>query len=259
VPEGDTVWRTAHHLDEALSGRTLTRTDFRVPAFATCDLTGLGVDNVVSRGKHLLIRAGRFSIHTHLKMEGAWHLYRPGSPWRRPRFQARVVLENTERQAVGFSLGITEVLARGAESEAVGFLGPDLLGPDWDASEALLRLLADPALPVFLALHDQRNLAGFGNEYVNELCFLSGILPTRRVGTLADLAHIIDRGRQMILANRDRMQRTMTGDTRPGRTHWVFARAGRPCRRCGTPIQSDRLGIKATQLRVTYWCPTCQQ
>lgn len=259
MPEGDTVWRTAHHLDEALSGRTLTRTDFRVPAFATCDLTGLAVDNVVSRGKHLLIRAGGFSIHTHLKMEGAWHIYRLGTPWRRPQFQARVVLENAEVQAVGFSLGITEVLARDAEGDAVGHLGPDLLGPDWDAAEALRRLVVDPALPVFLALHDQRNLAGFGNEYVNELCFLSGSLPTRRVGAVPDLARVIDRGHRMILANRDRAQRTMTGDTRPGRMHWVFARTGRPCRRCGTPIQSDRLGRKATQLRVTFWCPNCQQ
>jgi len=258
VPEGDTVWRTAHHLDEALTGTTLTRTDFRVPAYATYDLSGLRVDEVVSRGKHLLIRVDEFSIHSHLKMEGAWHVYRHGSRWRRPAFQARVVLENSECQAVGFSLGIMEVLARDRENKAVGHLGPDVLGPDWDTAEAQRRINADPGRPVFVALHDQRNLAGFGNEYVNELCFLSGVLPTRPVGELPDLSRILDRGRRMILANRDRVERTMTGDTRPGRMHWVFARSGKPCRRCGTTIRSGELGARLTQMRITYWCPYCQ-
>lgn len=258
MPEGDTVWRTAHHLHEALAGQVLTRTDFRVPKFATYDLRGLSVDEVVSRGKHLLIRAGDFSIHTHLKMEGAWHIYIPDERWRRPTFEARVVLENAEHQAVGFSLGIMEVLDHDGEDNAVGHLGPDLLGPDWDAVKALRRLNRDPARPIFLALHDQRNLAGFGNEYVNELCFLSGILPTRPVGEIPDLARVLDRGRQMILANRDRAQRTMTGDTRPGRMHWVFSRSGRPCRRCGTAIRSGQLGAKPTQMRITSWCPRCQ-
>lgn len=258
MPEGDTIWRTAHHLHESLAGRTLTRTDFRVPAFADCDFAGTTVDEVVSRGKHLLIRAGDVSIHTHLKMEGAWHIYSPGQTWRRPAFQARVVLETAEHQAVGFSLGITEVLDRAREDEAVGHLGPDVLGPDWDAREALRRLTADPALPVFVALHDQRNLAGFGNEYVNEICFLSGIAPSRLIGDLPDLAGMVDRGRRMIFANRDRVQRTMTGDTRRGRMHWVFARAGLPCLRCGTPIRSQELGTKLTQMRLAFWCPACQ-
>ena len=258
MPEGDTVWRTAHHLDEALAGRILTRTDFRVPSAAELDLRGIEVDEVVSRGKHLLIRAGDFTIHSHLKMEGAWHVYQPGSPWRRPAFQARVVLDNADHQAVGFSLGIMEVLARDREDDAVGHLGPDVLGSDWDAAEALRRLSIDPAQPIFVALHDQRNLAGFGNEYVNELCFLSGIVPARPVGEIPDLARMVDRGRRMIFANRDRQKRTFTGDTRTGRMHWVFARSGRPCLRCGTTIRSDELGVKLTQLRLTFWCPHCQ-
>lgn len=258
MPEGDTVWRTAHHLHEALAGRILTRTDFRVPALATFDLAGIEVDEVVSRGKHLLIRAGGFSIHTHLKMEGAWHVYDPGTPWRRPAFQARIVLENSAHQAVGFSLGITELLDRDAEDTVVGHLGPDLLGPDWDPVTALSRLQRDPARPVFVAFHDQRNLAGLGNEYVNELCFLSGVLPSRPVGDVTALPAMVDRSRRLITANRDRVQRTTTGDTRPGRMHWVFARAGRPCRRCGTPIRSGELGVALTRMRIAYWCPHCQ-
>src|SRR3954469_17386363 len=150
MPEGDTVWRTARHLHEALAGRILTRTDFRVPAFATVDLRGEVVDEVVSHGKHLLIRTPEHSIHSHLKMEGAWHVYRLGSSWRRPGHSARAVLENDEWQAVGYSLGILEVVDRDREDEVIGHLGPDLLGPSWDLDDAVARTAADPDRPVFL-------------------------------------------------------------------------------------------------------------
>jgi endonuclease-8 len=256
MPEGDTVWRAAHHLREALQGRELTRTDFRVPEHATLDLSGQTVDEVLSRGKHLLIRVGLHSIHTHLKMEGSWHIYPLGARWRRPAHTARVVLETSEHQAVGFALGITEVLDRHADG--LDFLGPDLLGPDWDHDEAVRRVTADPGLAVFVALHDQRNLAGFGNEYVNELCFLSGVLPTRTVAEVEDIGSMIDRGRRMILANRERVARTFTGNTRTGEHHWVFARAGRPCRRCGRTILRGELGDSPTRMRNTFWCPHCQ-
>src|SRR3954463_7217147 len=121
------------HLDRALTGSVLTRTDFRVPAHATLDLSGQVVEGTVPRGKHLLTRIGSDrTLHTHLKMEGAWHLYKPGTPWRRPAHEARVVLRTDEWTAVGFALGVVEVLDREAEPEAVGHLGPDLLGEDWD-------------------------------------------------------------------------------------------------------------------------------
>ncbi|WP_456698310.1 DNA-formamidopyrimidine glycosylase family protein [Aeromicrobium sp. P5_D10] len=255
MPEGDTVWRAARRLRDALEGRELTRTDFRVPAHATLDLSGQLVDDVVSRGKHLLIRVGRHSIHTHLKMEGVWHVYSHDQTWRRPAHQARVILETADHQAIGFALGITEVVDRHAEG--LDHLGPDLLGPDWDIDEAIGRITADPARPVFLALHDQRNLAGFGNEYVNEICFLSGLLPTRPVGEV-DVARVIERGRRMIMVNRDRPERVFTGVMRSGQMHWVFGRDRRPCRRCGTAIQRGELGNVPTQMRNTFWCPHCQ-
>lgn len=74
MPEGDTVWRAAKRLRAAQAGKTLTRCDIRVPRYATVDLTGQTMDEVASRGKHLLIRVGDLSIHTHLKMEGMWHV-----------------------------------------------------------------------------------------------------------------------------------------------------------------------------------------
>ncbi len=259
MPEGDTVWRTAQLLHDALAGRPLTRSDLRVPQWATLDLRGVTVDDAVSRGKHLLVRAGDVSLHTHLKMEGVWHVYPREGRWRRPAHTARVVLENDDHQAVGFSLGLVEVLERTAEDATLAWLGPDLLGPDWSLDEAVRRVTADPERPVFLALHDQRNLAGFGNEYVNELCFLHGLLPTRPVGKVPDVGHVIGRGQRLISANRDRLTRVFTGNARPGEEHWVFARDRRPCRRCGATVQRGELGDDPVKHRNTFWCPSCQR
>jgi endonuclease-8 len=257
MPEGDTVYRTAMQLNAALAGATLTGCDIRVPAFATLDLTGEVVHEVVSRGKHLFARVGEYSIHSHLKMEGSWELYRPGSRWKHPAFQARIVLETAGWQAVGFQLGTLDVVPRDRESELVGYLGPDLLGADWDAGEAARRLAAHPEQAIALALLDQRNLAGLGNEYVNELCFLRGMLPTRPVAEV-DLPATVALAHRLILANRDRVQRTTTGDLRRGRMSWVYGREGQPCLRCGTRIRRGRLGRTELEQRDTYFCPHCQ-
>ncbi len=258
MPEGDTVYRTAVHLDQALRGRPLTVSDVRVPQFAAVDLRGEVVDEVVSRGKHLLTRVGAHSIHTHLKMEGSWHIYRHGTGWRRPAYQARIVLENAEWVTVGFDLGVLEVIDRDREEEVVGHLGPDLLGPDWNPEEAVRRLAAAGEREIDVALLDQRNLAGLGNEYVNELCFLRGVLPERPVSAVADLSAVVALAHRLITANRDRVERTTTGDTRRGQQTWVYGREGRPCRRCGTRIRRGSLGASELTERVTYWCPRCQ-
>ena len=258
MPEGDTVYRTAVNLDAALAGRELIRCDIRVPAFATVNLTGDVVEGVVSRGKHLLIRVGEHSIHSHLKMEGSWHLYRHGTNWRRPAWQARAILATADWVAVGFQLGTLEVVARTEEGSVVGYLGPDLLGPDWNADEALLRLTADPARAIGLALLDQRVMAGLGNVYRNELCFLSGALPTRSVGRIENPAKLVALAHRLIDANKDRVDRTTTGKLR-GDTDWVYRREGKPCLRCATRIEHGELGETTLQLRDIYWCPQCQK
>jgi endonuclease-8 len=257
VPEGDTVYLSAKRLDAALHGAELTGCDLRVPAFATVDLSGETVHEVASRGKHLLMRIGDSTIHSHLKMEGSWHLYKHGSKWKRPAFSARAVLSTADWVAVGFDLGELEVVPTNAEESIVGFLGPDLLGPDWDADAAISNLSHDPARAVGLALLDQRVLAGLGNVYRNELCFLRGVLPTRPVGDVADLPRLVDLAHRLINANKDRAERTTTGTLR-GQTSWVYRREGKPCLRCGTTIQRGQLGDTELQLRDTYWCPMCQ-
>ncbi|OMB82382.1 endonuclease VIII Nei2 [Mycolicibacterium conceptionense] len=249
MPEGDTVFHTATALRDALAGKTLTRCDIRVPRYATVDLTGQVVDEVLSRGKHLFIRVGPASIHSHLKMEGSWRI-----GWSKVAVhRIRAVLETADSRATGIDLGVLEVLDRDADMATVEHLGPDLLGPDWEPRTAAANLTADPDRPLAQALLDQRVMAGVGNVYCNELCFVFGRLPTSPVSSLTDPLRVVQRARDMLWLNRSRWNRTTTGDTRNGRQLWVYSRAGEPCRRCGTLIETDKGGE-----RVTYWCPSCQ-
>jgi endonuclease-8 len=245
VPEGDAVRRAARQLDRALSGDVLTRTDFRVPQHATADLAGATVVETVSRGKHLLTRIDDdWTLHTHLKMEGSWRIHEPGQHWSRPAHQARVVLETSQKVAVGFSLGIVELLPRDREHKAVGHLGPDLLGPDWDEAEALRRLLREPERPVFEALRDQTLLAGIGTIYAAEVGFVTGVAPATPVGAVPDLPRMLRRVRQMLDQEWSRSRRL-----------WVYRE--RLCRRCGTQVRVDPFGPPG-QERSAYWCPSCQ-
>ncbi len=259
MPEGDTVYRAARQLHSALSGATLVRADLRVPQHATADLVGAQVLETVPRGKHLLTRLARdddrWTLHTHLKMEGIWRVYRDGRRWDRPAHQARVVLEVPGVAAVGFSLGIVALIHTADESSAVGHLGPDLLGPDWDAEEALRRLRATPERGIKEALLDQRNLAGIGNVFAAELLFLAGAHPLTPTGDVAALPRLVHRSRQALELNKDRTTRTLTGNLRA--PLWVYGRDGAPCRRCRTRILTGEHG-PVGQERVSYWCPHCQ-
>lgn len=255
MPEGDTVFHTAANLRDALVGKTLTRCDIRVPRYATVNLSGHTVDEVISRGKHLFIRVGPASIHSHLKMDGAWRVGPKGRPARNAH-KIRIILEAGDIQALGIDLGVLEVLERDNDEDAVAHLGPDLLGDDWDPQLAAANLAKDPDRPIAAALLDQRVLAGVGNVYANELCFVFGRLPISPVSSLPDPLRLVNRARDMLWANRSRWNRTTTGNRRPGQDLWVYGRAGEPCRRCGTPIRRAESGDAE---RVTYWCPSCQR
>jgi endonuclease-8 len=254
MPEGDTVFHTAATLRDGLAGKTLTRCDVRVPRFATADLAGHAVDEVISRGKHLFIRVGPASIHSHLKMDGSWLVRPRGHGVRDTDHRVRIVLETSDTQAAGIDLGQLEILNRSDDMSVVAHLGPDLLGPDWDPITAIQNLTADPDRAVAAALLDQRVMAGIGNVYCAELCFVFGVLPTAPVSSLADPRRLVSRAHDMLLANRSRWNRTTTGDRRHGNELWVYGRAGMPCRRCGTLIETDRSAD-----RVRHWCPRCQR
>ncbi|MFE2289451.1 zinc finger domain-containing protein [Streptomyces sp. NPDC059443] len=345
MPEGDSVYRTAALLREALAGKVLTRSDLRVPRFATADLTGRTTLEVVSRGKHLLIRLSgpsgpsgpdpadpplsgpggpgpsdpppgrpgrpgrpgpadpppggpgrpdpadpppggpggpgpsdppprtphrptdRLTLHTHLRMDGAWRVFAnadatgtgtgtaatPATAGGH-RHEVRVLLATATHTAVGYRLPVVELLRTIDEHRAVGHLGPDLLGPDWDAEAAAANLLAGPGRPLGEALLDQRNLAGIGNIYKAELCFLARITPWTPVGDIprATLPRLTAAAHRLLDANKDRRRNT-TGSRRPGQDLFVYGRAHRPCLRCGTPVREA-----PQDGRPTYWCPRCQ-
>jgi endonuclease VIII len=262
VPEGDVVWNTARRLHTALAGQVLTRSDFRVPRYATVSLTGRVVTEAVARGKHLLIRTDNgLTVHTHLKMEGYWRIQPADGAGLRPLgrgHQLRLVLANTRWLAAGYLLGITEVLPTAREDQVTGHLGPDLLGQDWDPAAAVARLVRDPDRPIGEALLDQKNLAGLGTVYMAETLFLRGVDPARPVGTVSDLLAVVELGHRLLEANKERAGHVTTGDTRPGRESWVYGRAGRPCRRCGTVVRRGEAG-PAGQERLRFWCPNCQR
>jgi len=260
VPEGDTVYLAAKRMTAALSGKHLIRGELRHPRLAEHDLAGLLVLGVHSVGKHLFTRFGNGrSLHTHFRMDGSWHLYRPGQRWQRPAHQARAVLTTQERVAVGFLLHDMAFLATQDEQQLVGHLGPDLLNPHWnenDAATAARRLHGHPDVELGLALLDQRIMAGVGNLYKTEICFLLGVAPWVPVRDV-DPDAVVILARQLLLTNADRPEQSTTGELAPGKQHWVYERGGKPCRRCGERV------IRAVQghdvyARNTYYCPRCQ-
>ena len=259
MPEGDTVWRACQRLNEVLAGRVLTRSEFRVPSLAATDLTGVGVREVTSRGKHQLFRlSNEFTLHTHFRMDGVWKIYLRGRRWSGgPAYEIRAVLGTDDHDVVGYRLPVIELVPTAAEDTVVGHLGPDLLGPDWDLDEAVSRIAAQPDRTIGEALLDQRNLAGLGTFYRAELLFLHGVHPRTPVREVRNLRRIVQRGQLLLQANRRRPEQSTTGDLRPGRRAYVYQRAGQACRRCGTPILFEELGPPGEE-RHSYWCPHCQ-
>jgi len=256
MPEGDAVYRTAARLRDALDGRVLTRSDFRVPRHATADLSGRTVLESLSRGKHLLTRVeGGLTVHTHLRMDGSWRVL-PAGRRTAPGDQVRLVLANEQWQAVGVRLGMVDLLRTADEARVVGHLGPDLLG-GWDPDEAVRRLREAPERVIGEALLDQRNLAGIGTIYRAETLFLRGVWPWRKVGDIEDLDGLVKLAQRLLAANTTHAATVTTGDRRPAGQTWVYGRAGRPCRRCGTRISRGEMGAQP-QERLILWCGDCQ-
>ncbi|WP_369070318.1 DNA-formamidopyrimidine glycosylase family protein [Kineococcus terrestris] len=269
MPEGDSVYRVAHRLDERLRGRTVRRSDLRVPRFATADLAGARVLGTVSRGKHLLTRLDGpevpTTLHTHLRMDGEWTVLAPGKRLpQRLQPDVRVVLETDGPTAVALRMPVVELLPTDAEDTVVGHLGPDLLSEELTREEvvarAVERLSREPEREVKAALLDQRNLAGIGNLWADELCFLRGVSPWTPVSGVPDLARAVDLVARMLRfsVSTPGAAQVTTGDTRPGRRHWVSGRAGQPCLRCGTRVRVVAEVAGDPERRRTWWCPHCQ-
>lgn len=260
MPEGDTVWLVCQRLDDALSGDVLTRSDFRVPQLATTDLVGRRVLQTVPRGKHLLTRIeGGITLHTHLRMDGSWHLYRPGVRWGGgPDHRIRLILSTAGWDAIGYRLHDVELLETAREDDVVGHLGPDVLDPaGFDADEAVRRLREQPEREIGQALLDQRNLAGIGNLYKAEALFVERLSPWTGVSDVPDLDAVVRTAARLIGRNKGHASQSTTGDSGRDRQHYVFERGGKPCRRCGEPVATAMQGDPPYD-RITYWCLRCQ-
>jgi endonuclease-8 len=272
MPEGDTIFRAAQTLHRALAGRIVMRFESAFPGLARVDdghpIRGRTIESITSRGKHLLFTfSGDLVLHTHMRMNGSWHLYRLEDRWQRPARDMRVLLATAEAVAVGFNVPIAELLssrelARHTELRA---LGPDLLGAEVDRDEAFRRLRQQGRDPVGDALLNQRVVAGIGNVFKSEILFIARIDPFAPVAELRDAAlrEIVEISLRQLRSNVAARQRTMapaggrrtTGSLHPSKGLWVYGRGGQPCRRCGTAIQAKKTGPDA---RLTYWCPRCQ-
>ncbi len=262
MPEGDSVWKLARRLDPPLLGQTLVTGDLRVPQHATADLAGRTVLAHATHGKHLLTRLSQgLTLHTHLRMDGSWTVTAPGR-----RLPARVlpdvrVLLRTRRghTAHGISLPVVGLVETAHEDRVVGHLGPDPLHEGFDLDEGVRRLGADPARPVVSALLDQRLIAGFGNLWANELCFLRGVSPWTPVGEV-DLEALLRLGVRALRrsARVPGAYQVTTGTVRRGEQHYVSGRQRRPCLRCATPVRQVDAVTNDPGNRVTWWCPSCQ-
>ena len=273
MPEGDTIFRAAQTLHRALAGCVVSRFETVVPALSRVDedrpIVGRTIERVFSAGKHLLLQfSGGLTLRTHMRMNGSWHIYRPGERWRRRRQDMRIVVATAEFEAVAFNVPVAEFIATGTleRHHELRRLGPDLLGDAFDAVEALRRLRERRGTPIAEALLDQRVIAGIGNVYKSEVLFACRVHPDSPVDTLTDeqLTGLVEKARRFLRANvTGRLApmttyggyRRTTGRDDPAQRLWVYGRAGKPCRRCGTAIAVRKAGERA---RLTYWCPRCQ-
>ena len=266
MPEGDTIHRAARTLQTALAGRRVTRFETVLPQLARVDedapLAGRTIERVYPAGKNLIIEfSGDLHLHTHMRMHGTWHIYRPGEKWQKRRSDMRIVIETDAWIAVAFNVPIAEFHdARSLErQEDLRRIGPDLLGETFDAAEAIRRIRERGASEIADVIVNQRVVSGIGNEYKSEVLFIARIHPFKHVRDVSDeqLDTLLRNARKLMLANVSKrsQRRVTTFSLDPRQQKYVYGRARKPCRRCGTPIELARQGRDA---RLTYWCPRCQ-
>ena len=274
MPEGDSIFRAARSLHRVLAGHAVTKFE---TAYAHLDrvnvdtpIVGRTIERCESAGKHLLIVfSGDLILRTHMRMNGSWHLYRHGERWWRGPQAMRVRIDTADWVAVAFNVPVAEfVTSQQLETrDPVAQLGPDLLGGEFDRDEAIRRIIVSAARPIAMTLLDQRIVAGIGNVYKSEVLFLAGVhpdVPSSAV-PLPTLERMMDIARGLLQDNvvdgtSPRIQtyrnlRQLNPASEHDESLWVYGRKGKPCRKCGAPIESKKMGLDA---RTTYWCPRCQ-
>jgi endonuclease-8 len=288
MPEGDTIHRAADTLTRAIGGQIVLRARSSLPALARAaeGLAGQRIESIEAHGKHLLIQfEGGLALHSHMRMTGSWHIYRPGEAWQRSERASRFVIETANFVAVCFNAPVVELVRskvtdngrppalavslpfqrRGPGGAAdIARLGPDLLKPDFDKAEAARRIRARADAAIGEVVLDQTAIAGIGNIYKSESLFVCRVDPFAKVGSLPDevIDRVIDKARELMTQNLGAGPRTTRGSpgttpgARRGSRYWVYRRSGEPCFECGSPIRMRRQGLTG---RSTYFCPRCQK
>lgn len=275
MPEGDTIFRTARALGRALAGKPVIGFRSTYPMLTRfhddTPLTGQTVEQVESRGKWLLIHfSGGGTLATHMLMSGSWHIYRPGERWQQPRVNMRIVVENSEYIAVGFRVPVAKMLKPGELARALRIPAPaiDVLSDSFDPVEVMRRLVAHAGEEIADVLLHQEVIAGVGNVFKSEVCFVTGINPFCKVAMLSGeqvkaavetsqklvAANVLEDSGDTIVTYGGRKRRT-THESDPSASLWVYGRGGEPCRRCGEAICRR---LQGPDVRVTFWCPSCQ-
>jgi endonuclease-8 len=273
MPEGDTIFRAARTLNRALSGKPVIRFESMFPALTRIHedmpITGRTIESVRAMGKHILMRfSGNLTLRTHMRMNGGWHIYRPGETWRKGRLDMRIVIATADFEAVGFNIPVAEFIhdRNLTRHDELRRLGPDLLSEEFDEAEAIARIRVRRDIEIGDVLLTQRVMAGVGNVYKSEVLFACGVNPFVLAGTLSEeiVRQLVQTARKFLRMNVSGELAAMTTYTGFRRTTrradprerlWVYGRARLPCRRCGTTISVRAQGRDA---RLTYWCPTCQ-
>ncbi len=262
MPEGDTIFRAARTLQAALGGQIVTKFETVFPKLARADLTGRVIEQVEAVGKNLLMHfSGDLHIRTHMRMNGTWHIYRPGERWRKRGFEMRIVIETAVWVAVAFNVPVAELHdGRSLErQEDLLRIGPDFLGAEFDFEEARKRIREHADEEIANVLLNQRVVAGIGNEYKSELLFIARVHPFTLVRDLTDeqIGELLTVSRKIMLANvRKRgAARVTTFSLDPRQKGYVYSRGGQSCRKCGGAVRYAKQGKDA---RGTYWCPACQ-
>jgi len=275
MPEGDTIFRTARALGRALAGKQVTGFRSTYPLLTRFNddtpLAGQTVEQVESRGKWLLLHfSGGGTLATHMLMSGSWHIYRPGERWQQPRANMRIVVENSDYCAVGFRVPVAKMLKPHELARALKIPSPatDVLSEAFDAAGAVRRVLAHRDEEIGDVLLHQEVMAGVGNVFKSEICFVTGINPFCKVAAL-DLekvatvvvtaqelmkANVLEDSGDAIVTYAGRKRRT-TNELDPSASLWVYGRRDEPCRQCGERI---RRRIQGPDARVTFWCQRCQ-
>jgi endonuclease-8 len=275
MPEGDTIFRTARSLGRALVGKPVTVFRSTYPLLTRFNddtpISGQLIDQIEARGKWLLIRfSGGGILVTHLLMNGSWHIYRHGERWQQPRFNMRIVIENSDFIAVGFRVPVAEMHTAQSLIRDRRIPNPeiDILSPTFNSAEAVQRIQAHAREEIADVLLHQEVLAGVGNEFKSEICFVTGVNPFCPVSALTQdqVNFLVATSRKLVRANilEDSGDTMMTYSGRGRRTThhsdpnarvWVYGRNAEPCRKCGDPI---RRRIQGPDARVTFWCQRCQ-